>query len=264
MKKKKVELICLPEFISKVVNCVHESVGDGIKEDMHGLKTKNSASARIWDLLNTKLCEEMPSISCIADVTVRGSWQMVPVFAQDLGFLFTFMRESRFEELRKSIGKRKNPHYVDCLVSTLNSNIIASFSQTELYPVISYESSAIGKVVEKILFDLKIEREVVNNHVIVLFNSANNELISIRAVMVDCNLNIVHEENWSLYIPTTESIIMQNSEDYSTSSNNPNRNLSLSDKAHARKNRDIKVKKDNTKKKQKSNVIIEKYTRSTK
>lgn len=242
MAKEKAALICDPAFISKVVNCVNDAVGDSIKEDMHGLRTKNSAPSRIWDLLNTKLCGNMPSVSCIANVTKRGSWQMVPVYDTSTGVLFTFMRENRYDELHKKVRSRKTPHYVDCLVDTLNPDLVAPIGQVSLFPIPFSEKERMYEVVQKILYDLQVEEQAVKRHALILFSSSGFELLSIRAVMIDKRMDVVCEENWEKYIPTNISAIMESPDEYSSPANNPGRGLKLSVKANERKKRNIGIK----------------------
>lgn len=249
---KEFKLACGTEFITKVVQCVSDTVGDSIKEDTYYLKTKNSMPTRIWDLLNTKLCNEMPKISCIADSTQRCSWEMVPVFSQEKKILFTFMRESRYEQLRKNLRKRKNPHYVDCLVEILNTELLGE-DQMTLYPVNLFHKDNMRDVVQKILYDLKVEQEFIDHHALILFESHHFELVSIRAVVIDKNMKIVYEENWNKYITADVSTIMQSTTEFSASSNHPERGLKLSEKANKRKERNLRVRPSKTDDKEKSN-----------
>ncbi|WP_283610300.1 DUF5986 family protein [Faecalispora anaeroviscerum] len=239
------KLTCGEQFITKVVHCVNDAVGDSIREDTYYLKTKNSTPTRIWDILNTKLCNEMPKISCVADSTQRGSWQMVPVFSQEKRILFTFMRESRFEQLFKNLKKRKNPHYLDGLVNILNAKLLNN-DQMTLYPIDLFDEDNMKDIVQKILFDLKVEREFIDHHALILFESHNFELISIRAVVIDKNMKIVYEENWNQYITADVSTIMQSATEFSTASNHPERGLKLSEKANKRKQHNIKVRPSET------------------
>lgn len=247
MGEDKISLNCDQEFISKVVNCVNDAVGDDIKEDIkiNGLITQNSTPTRIWDLVNKNLCNRMPSMSCIADITKRGSWRMVPIYDNMTGTLFTFMRESRYSELHKNVFKRNKPHYVDCLVNILNSELIADNREITLFKLNPKEQfpdkESMHSVVSQILCDLKVNEQFVKRHVLVLFNSKNFELLSIRAVVIDKYMNIVCEENWSEYIPHNVSAIMESADEFSATTNNPGRSLKLSIKANKRKERNMKV-----------------------
>lgn len=243
MKNEKETLGCDPIFISKVVSCVQDAVEDDIKQDLRGLVTKNSAPTRIWDFLNTNLFNRMPAVSCVANVTKRGSWEMVPVYDEKTGILFTFMRESRYDELHKNVHKRARPNYLDCLIDVLNPDLVAPVGQLTLFPSQFSNKDSMRKVVQKILADLQVEETVVKRHALILFKSKGYELSSIRAVMIDKNLDIVYEENWGAYISTNVSIIVDISDEFSAPANNPERGLKLSSKAIERKKRNFGVKK---------------------
>ncbi len=243
MEKGKESLVCDPLFISKIVSCVQDAVEDDIKQDLRGLVTTNSAPTRVWDFLNTHLYNRMPAVSCIANVTKRGSWEMVPVYEEKTGILFTCMRESRYEELHKNVHKRAKPNYLDCLIDVLNPDLVAPVEQLSFFPFQFPDKESMRKVVQKILIDLQVEESVVKRHALVLFQSKGFELSSIRAVMIDKNMNIVCEEGWHTYISTNVSVVMDSSDEFSAPANNPGRGLKLSAKANERKKRNFGVKK---------------------
>ena len=70
---------------------------------------------------------------------------------------------------------------------------------------------------------------------LILFESHGYQLTSVRAVMIDSNLNIAVEENWANSIAANESIIADNIEEMNAPANNPNHGLRLTSKAAARK-----------------------------
>lgn len=60
--------------------------------------------------------------------------------------------------------------------------------------------------------------------------------------MIDRYMNIACEDNWYKYISKAESVVMDSATDFTDSSNNPSRGLELSEKANARKKRDMHTK----------------------
>ena len=64
-----------------IIRSISEAVGDLIKEDekRNRLRTRNGNGGRIWDYMNTELCEGFDSPDCMAYVTQRGPWEMVMV-----------------------------------------------------------------------------------------------------------------------------------------------------------------------------------------
>ncbi len=248
--KKKLEIS--PEISSTIVQCINDAVGDKIKEDIqrHHLMTQNSTPSRIWDLLNTDLCTKFNSPDCMAYTSKRGPWEMVIVYEKKSGFLYSLMREKRYKEIHHKIRHRKRMHYVDILVRHLNSDLISTKRQLSFIPIIPItfeDQDEISTAVQKLLENLLVDGVVLKRHVLVLFEGAKFQLSSVRAVMVDSNLDIVAEEDWSKYISVEESIIADQVEDINVPSNNPTRGLKLTDKATKRKRSAPirKIKKEN-------------------
>jgi len=224
-------------FASNVVDCIYTATGDGIKEDIarHGLRTHNSVPFRIWDLLNTYVCERLHAPDCMTTTTRRGSWEIVVIYEDETGFLFTLMREKRFGELQSGILKRRKMHYFDLLVRHLNPDLLASVGQIMLYPAHFDDEDKLAENVQKILSGFSSDIGKIKRHVMILFDSANYSLTSVRAVMVDPNLNVVTEQDWTKYIPVQESNIPEKVDNPHAPENNPSRGLELTAKATARK-----------------------------
>lgn len=248
--KKKLEIS--PEISLSIVQCINDAVGDRIKEDVkrHRLVTQNSTPSRIWDLLNTDLCTKFNSPDCMAYKSKRGPWEMVMVYEKCSGFLYSIMREKRYKEVYNKIRHRRRMHYVDILARHLNSDLISTTRQLSFIPTIPVTFEDQDKVVEavqKLLENLLEDNVVLKRHVLVLFEGANFQLSSVRAVMVNSNLDIVAEEDWSKYISIEESIIVDQVEDANIPFNNPTRGLKLTAKADKRKRsaQIRKIKKEN-------------------
>ncbi|WP_018703818.1 DUF5986 family protein [Anaeromusa acidaminophila] len=200
------------KFISVITKCVSDAVGDDIKGDIksHGLVTQNSTPTRIWDLLNTNICKNFNQIDIIANPTKRGPWEMVPIFERNTGIVYSLMREQRFELLKKEFPKRRNAHYIDAFARSLNADLCAAKNQLLLFPLCEKKfnnEEFIQEIIEKIFRDLGVPNELVRHHALILFSSFNNELASLRCCVVDSNLGIVDEVDWSNYIKASESII---------------------------------------------------------
>lgn len=231
-----------PKIKSIIVKCLCDAVEDKIKEDiqLHGLKTQNSTPTRIWDLLNTDLCNHFNSPDCMAYDTKRGSWGMVLVYEKQSNYLYTFMREQRFAQIKKDAieGKRKCMHYIDLLERSLNADLSALDGQLSLYPKYPThfaDEEKLAKSVQDLLANLHEDGAVIRRHVLVLFDSKNFTLNSVRAVMLDTNLNIVDEQDWSSSILAEESIITEQVKEPKNPNNTPDRGLKLTAKATARK-----------------------------
>lgn len=94
---------------------------------------------------------------------------------------------------------------------------------------------------------------MVRHHVLVLFETVGYQLSHIRAVKVTPNLDIARncEQDWSQYISTTESSVVEKVSHPEAPENQPNRGLTLKPKAMARqKNRPQQKKTDLERKKE--------------
>jgi hypothetical protein len=234
-----VEMNFSPELIAKIVRCVEDAVGDDILTDIqaNGLQTRNSVPSRIWDLLNTNLVKSLEMEDCTVAKAHRGPWEMLIIYEKTSQYIFTFMREKRFAELRKRQVKRKSMHYIDMLAKQFNRDLIADQQQTSFFPSIFSDDDRLPELIQTLLYDLGGGSDVVCHHVLVLFETAGYQLTHIRAVMVTPNLDVAHgcEQNWSRYIAATESIIVPKISDPEAPENQPSRGLSLKPKAIARK-----------------------------
>lgn len=243
------------ELISKIVRCVEDATGDDIRVDIqkNDLQTRNSVPARVWDLLNTKLINELDIDECTIAKTKRGPWEMLVIFEKTTQCIFTFMREKRFEELKKQQYKRRNMHYVDMLSKQFNSDLLAEGNQLSWFEEKSFsDEDRLCELVQNLLSELKGDADIVKNHVLVLFDTVGYQLTHIRAVMVTPSLDIAKDcdENWSQYISGNESAVVEKIETPASPSNQPTRGLSLKPKALKRQKGNSKIKeadKENTK-----------------
>lgn len=236
-----------PKVRDIIMQSISDAVGDLIKEDMkrNHLKTHNGNGGRIWDFLNTELCNEFNSPDCMAYLSQRGPWHMVLVYERESKLLFTIMREARFATIQKETYKRRRMHYLDMLTRHLNKDLLAPVGQISFIENEFDDQDNLHELIGRLLHDLTRDGAVIERHVLVLFESQNYQMTSIRAVMLDSNLDIVAEDNWSNSITTDDSIIMDSVESHVDPSNDPNRGLRLTSKAAARqKNKNLITKKE--------------------
>lgn len=228
-----------PRLISQIVRCVEDAVGDDIRTDIqrNDLQTRNSVPSRIWDLLNTNIVKTLDTEDCTVAKTHRGPWEMLVVFEKSSQCIFTFMREKRFAELRNRQRQRKRMHYIDMLAKQFNQNLLVDHQQLSLISHVFSDEERLAELVQGLLHDLGGEAEIVQHHVLVLFDTVGYQLTHIRAVMVTPSLDIAQgsEQDWSPYIAVDESVIVEKVSDATAPENQPNRGLSLKAKAIARK-----------------------------
>ncbi|HBF1171762.1 TPA: hypothetical protein KNR44_003278 [Clostridioides difficile] len=225
------------EIISTIVQCINGAVGDKIKEDIkkQNLVTKNSIPTRIWDLLNRDLCEVLNSPDCMAYEAKRGCWGMVIIHEKSSENIFTIMREQRFKEIYEKQPERRNMHYLNELTKNFNEDLKAPVGQISFFPKKFDDEDKVKEHVQKLLKNLIKDNVVVKHHALILFNASEYQLTSIRAVMIDTNLDIVTEKDWSSYISIEESTVAEKVDKTNPIANNPTLGLNLTSKAVARK-----------------------------
>lgn len=227
------------EFIAKIVQCVEDAVGDDIRADIrrNDLQTRNSVPFRIWDLLNTNIIRSLDTKECTIAKPHRGPWEMLIVFEKTSQYIFTFMREKRFAELQRRQRQRGRMHYIDMLSSQFNKDLLADQQQLSFMPHRFSDEERLAELVQSLLNDLDSDADVVRHHVLVLFDTVGYQLTHIRAVMLTPSLDIAKgsEQDWSRYIRGDESAIVEEVDDPKAPENQPNRGLSLTAKAIARK-----------------------------
>jgi predicted ATPase len=119
-----------------------------------------------------------------------------------------------------------------CTHSPYFINWEAIVNGANLIRVVGQENSSACYMLQ----DLEGDAEIVRHHVLVLFETADYQLTHIRAVMVTPSLDIApnSEQDWSRYIATDESAVVENVVDPNAPGNQPKRGLSLTAKAMAR------------------------------
>lgn len=226
------------ELIAKIVRCVEDAVGDDIRADIrqHDLQTRNSTPSRIWDLLNTNVIKMLDAEDCTIAKAHRGPWEMLIVFEKTTQCILTFMREKRFAELRKRQHKRVHMHYIDMLAKQFNKSLLSDQQQLSFIPHTFSDEDRLANLVQTMLHDLEGEADVVRHHVLVLFETVGYQLTHIRAIMVTPSLDIAQnsEQDWSQYITSDESVVVEEVADHASTGNQPSRGLSLTAKAIAR------------------------------
>lgn len=234
-----------PQIRNCITQSVYDAVGDLIKEDVrrYRLRTRNGNAGRVWDFLNTSLCESLDSPDCMTYVVNRGPWEMVIVYEKKTKWIYTIMREARFASIRHNTPKRRRMHYLDMFTRHFNRDLLASIGQIHMFTKEFSDESELSELVGKMLYALRVDGAVIDRHVLVLFDSRNHQLTSIRAVMIDSNLDIVAEENWTSSIPSTDSVIVETEDHMGNTAKDPNHGLRLTSKAAARKKEKLRIRK---------------------
>ncbi len=233
-------------FKKQITYLVEEAVGDDIQQDVRRLKTRNSEPTRIWDLLNTKLIDQLDVETTQVATADRKIWRMVIIYEKSSECIFTFMREKRFAEIQRNRSKRECMHYLDLVAEYFNADLQPEEEQIKFSDCLEQhtfaDESKLMEHVQDLLRDLSDDIDVVRHHVLVLFDASAYQLHSIRAVMITPALEIACEEDWSQFISHQESMIVDTVSDSEAPENQPNRGLSLKTKALNRKDQNIRKK----------------------
>lgn len=225
------------EVATEIVHSIADA-GEQTKEEIEraNLKTGNGTPGRIWDFLNTNLCNRLKTVDCMAHTKKRGCWEMVLTYDPNTGYIYTVMREKRYSDLYAERSKRKNMHYLDILARHVNTDLISPQGQMSFYPVKFQDESKLKEKFADLVQSFMSQENVIKRYVLILFDESQFELHSVRAVTVDSNLDIVDDADWSKFIPVTESVVAPTIDDSHDPTNNPVRGLKLNGKAIAKKN----------------------------
>lgn len=192
-----------PFLSTAIVKSIYDAISDDIKMDIinNGFDTNNGTPTRIWDFINRNIGLSLPTTDFISKPTKRGIWELKPIYDKADGILYTLMREERFSQLVRENRKKASSHYVQALAYQLNQDIDYDENQISLFEDnMSVDEMKIKDIVSRISRDLGVAENVVKNHVLILFSSKGNVLVSVRACVLKGDLTVVDEANWNKYI----------------------------------------------------------------
>lgn len=229
----------------QIVRCIESAVGDDIQADItrNNLRTTNSVPFRIWDFLNKNLLETLDAQGCCVSTAYRGPWQMVVIYEETTGSLITLMREKRFAELKRAQKRRSHMHYVDMLPKMFNAELLSDCDQQTFMPKEFADENNLAALVQQLLRDLVSDVSVVQNHIMVLFDTSGYQVTQVRAVMITPNLDVAEgcEADWTKYISSTESLVVAQVDNPEAPANNPHRGLKLKAKAAERQQSNVRI-----------------------
>lgn len=230
---------------SKIVRCVEEAIGNDIQADVRNadlVGTTNSVPSRIWDLLNRNLIRTIGAQECTIAQTHTGSWQMLVLYEVNTKNIITFMRKKRFVDVQRYQRRRNRMHYLDALTKRFNADLVADQEQISLIPHTFKDEDQLAEIVQTLLRGLGGEGEVVQNHVLILFDTIGDQLANIRAVKITPNLDVAQEWDLSKYISGAANAVVEKVDQASAPGNQPNRGLAFKSKALERKENKVRRK----------------------
>ena len=237
---RKVPLINIPtRLAADIVSSIHSGVEE-MREEValtkHQYVTNIQETGKFWDILNTRIYKSLQPQECALSIRRIGFWQFLLASYNPTGMKFSFMKERRFRDMQSEIKRQGKLTYPNIMVQTLNKDLQADTYQMTLFPIHNYDKETLAERVEALIKDFLCDGIAIGHYMLVLFDcDASYELRGVRAVIVDPNLNIVEQIDWSQYIPVKESSIVEKVSDPALPSNNPSRGLTLTDKAYEKK-----------------------------
>lgn len=202
--------IC-PQNVISIVKGIATGIGDDTKQVLQkeGINARYSTSEKYlkWDLLYRNIRNNLQNSHVIMDFAKIPGWTLFPLFDSIEGNLYFIMKENRFDNILKTQNKRKSLHYIEDAIRTFNKGI-ESYKQESLFEE-KEETDSLSKVLEGILADLSLDRQLVRRFAVILFDELNGELTAVRCCLVDSNYDIVKQEDWSQYIEHNNSVITE-------------------------------------------------------
>lgn len=188
-------------------HAIVEALRQALENIMPDIMTDNNLSERLaygqfrWNVIIAQLKDKCQHLGWLEPgLCKRGAWKTPVLFHPEKRFIFTLMTESTFASIQRR--KNKGMHYL-CAGADFNQDLQAQFEQQELDlpPVESSAAQWIVKSKEQLAEAVKVNVGEVNGHILVLFDTQVDKLISVRAVRLTSKLEIsTEEENWTKYI----------------------------------------------------------------
>lgn len=186
------------QVIQKVYQCLFQAIGEDYQEaESHlELETHISKPYLIWDFINRNLIRSFSESDVIYSTKKRGMWELLLLFDKNSKMLLSFMKDSRFKEIQKA-KRRNRPQYIRALL-LLNQGLQARVKQQRLFVITDSEdvneqlrdllNSLCANFMEPVVSEVK-------HHALVVYTSSYGQLTSLKAYVLDTDLDIVAERD---------------------------------------------------------------------
>ncbi len=186
------------EDIQDIFECLSQAVGDDRQEATVHLELRTHVSDPFlnWDLIYRNLMNKFDEGNLKYSVTKHGMWTVLLLYDKNSKLLFSFMRDTRFKNIRNQ-KKSARPKYVQALIN-LNSELQSPAKQLRLFPDESkFTQSELEKTLDELCanFDSGIDTKN-SQHVMVVFSNKFGCINSLKAYLLDSDLDIVCEQDW--------------------------------------------------------------------
>lgn len=156
----------------------------------------------------------------------RGMWEILLLFDKNSKMILSFMKDTRFEGIQKT-KHRHQPQYIRALL-LLNQNLQARVKQQKLFGREEIVTERDNQELKALLNSLCTNFtepviSVVKHHALVVFSSKYGQLSSLKAYVLDSDLDIVYEQDWL----NTAKPLMSNEVDTIVSSTEDKKNMQI-------------------------------------
>jgi len=186
-----------------IVAAVRAAVEDIMPDIMndYDLRERNGFAQFRWNVIISRLRDQCQHLGWFdLGICSRGGWKTPVLFHPTSRNIITLMTEDTFSHVQHR--KDKGKHYL-CGGSSFNKNVEAQYEQLELHlPGISPDTEQwIAKSREDLAHSIHVSVGEIDGHILVLFDTRADHLLSVRAVRLTHDLAIsTEEEDWSKYI----------------------------------------------------------------
>ena len=190
----------LSEISHAIVESLRSPLEDKIPDMMQdcGLTERLGLGQYRWNFIIAQLKNTCSHLGWIVDngLCQRGSWKVPVLFYGKARILITFMTEGTFAQVRKRRDKEK--HYL-CGAAAFNHNAKAQYEQFELQlpGILPTDEKWIATSQEQLTQAVRKDVGDIAGHVLILFDTHSDRLLSVRAVQLTPALEISFEENWT-------------------------------------------------------------------
>lgn len=184
----------------KIFECIFQAIGEDKQEaNVHlGLRTHVSGPFLNWDLIYRNLMNSFGNENVKYSTTVRGTWTVLLLYDVKSGLLISFMGSTRFACIKRS-KTNEQPKYIRSLVA-LNEEFQAQYKQQTFFDMeieSSQKQSEFAKILDDLCanFNCHVDKKEVH-HVLVCFSGKFGVVSSLKAYILDKDLDVVFEQDW--------------------------------------------------------------------
>lgn len=187
-----------PDIKQKIFECISQAICEDLNEANTSLELKTHISKPFlcWDLIYRNLMNVFPTENIIYSAKKRGMWTTLLLYDKTNHLLLSFMKEERLQTIKK-LKYGKQPQYIRSLIS-LNSELQASTKQQTMFDLEEPEDKVkLKSILDDICSNFEDDiDDALSRHVLVTFSSKNQHPCSLKAHVLDRDLDVVFVDNW--------------------------------------------------------------------